>query len=132
MRVADIEQEQQQQQRHEHQPQPQARGEEDHAGGKRRELIGAGLDEDDGAGRAGQPHQRALQRQHAGRGRRRWKEVPGCRRIRHHTLTQLNKTTEPPFPSLPATDAKRLRKQSVDCPTLVSVRILPGRAVRSQ
>ena len=33
------------------------------------ELVGARLDEDDGTGRADQPHQRALQRQHAGRRR---------------------------------------------------------------
>ena len=37
------------------------------AGGQRDDLIGAGLDEDDGAGCADQPDQRALQRQHAGR-----------------------------------------------------------------
>ena len=70
--VADVEQEQEQQQRYEHQPHPQARCEEDQRGGKRRQLIGRGFDEDDGAGRADQPDQRALQGKHAGRGRHRW------------------------------------------------------------
>ena len=69
--VADIEQEQQQQQRHEHQPQPQAGREEDDDRGQRHQLVGARFDEDDRAGGADQPHQRALQRQNARRRRRR-------------------------------------------------------------
>ena len=104
--VAEIEQEQQQQQRHEHQPHPQPRCEEDQRGGKRRQLIGAGLDEDDGAGRADQPHQRALQGKHAGRGRHRWQGAPGCRRIRHYTLTQLNKRNR--YRVIACDNAKRL------------------------
>ncbi len=60
--VADIEQDQQQQQRHEDQPQPQAGRKEDDGGDERHQLVGAGLDEDDRAGCADQPHQRALQR----------------------------------------------------------------------
>ena len=46
-------------------------------GGQRDQLVGAGFDEDDGAGCADQPDQRALQRQHAGRGRHRWKMLWG-------------------------------------------------------
>ena len=76
MRVADIEQEQQQQQRHENQPQPQAGGKEDDGGDQRHQLVGAGFDEDDRAGCADQPHQRALQREHARRGRHGWRKSP--------------------------------------------------------
>ena len=62
-------------------------------GGKRREFIGAGFDEDDRAGGADQPHQRALQREHAGRGRHRREGIPGCRRIRHRILTHSRNAT---------------------------------------
>ena len=47
--IADIDQEQQQQQRHENEPQPQAGRKEDDGGGKRHQLVGAGLDENDRA-----------------------------------------------------------------------------------
>ena len=96
--VADVNQEQEQQQRHEHQPHPQPRCEEDQRGGKRRQLIGRGFDEDDRAGRTDQPHQCALQGKHAGRGRHRWERSPGCRRIRHYTLTQRNKLIRHYYP----------------------------------
>jgi len=68
-RISDVEQDQQQEDRHEHQPQPQPGCEEDHDREQRRQFVGAGLDEDDRAGSADQPDQRALQREHAGRGR---------------------------------------------------------------
>ena len=41
------------------------RGKEQHAGGQRDQFIRARLDEHDGDRRAGEPHQRPLQRQHA-------------------------------------------------------------------
>ena len=86
MRVADIDQEQQDQERHEHQPQPQAGGEKDDDRGQRGEFVRAGLDEDDGAGGADRPQQRALQRCDRRRSRQRGKRVIGRCRIRHHTL----------------------------------------------
>ena len=59
------------------------------ASGKRRQLVGARLDEDDGAGRADQPHQRALQREHAGRSMSSMEESPRLSpHTPSHTLTQ--------------------------------------------
>ena len=91
MRVADIDQDdQRQQQRHEHQPQPQARWRRrSRVAASVTSFIGAGLDEDDGAGCADQPDQRPLQRQHAGRRCHRRQEALGCRRIRHQILAAL-------------------------------------------
>ena len=84
--VADIDQDQQQQQRHENQPQPQAGRKEQDGGNERHQLIGAWFDEDDRSRCAGQPYQRALQGEDAGR-RYGGRVAAGCCRIRHHALT---------------------------------------------
>ena len=84
--VADIDQEQQQQQRHENQPHPQARRKEDDGGDKCHQFVGARFDEDDRARCADQPHQRALQRQHAWRSRLPLKGSLRLSPHSHHTL----------------------------------------------
>ena len=65
-------------------------GKEQHGGNEGHELIGARFDEDDGAGGADQPHQRALQCEHARRGR----TEEGNPRLSPHTPSHTRNATQ--------------------------------------